>query len=111
MSTITENHKQALLITPYLAAYFNRRDRALGFVQPSFMTRESVSYHFSIQNQLGQAVVRDGVKKAISEASEAQIVAIIQEAIATSSEQHKKKLVKEARRLQKQLRKLHGASR
>lgn len=46
-----EKEDQALFLSPYLTAYFNRRDNALGFAQPSFMTRESISYYLYWQRE------------------------------------------------------------
>lgn len=98
---------QALLLSPYLAAYFDRRDKALGFVQPSFMTRESVSYYHATLQAAEKEVIKAMVKVATLETIQARIKAIVTEAQGATPKR-KQELLDEARKLKKQAKKING---
>lgn len=96
-----DNNNQALLLNPYLTAYFNRRDNALGFIQPSFITRQAVSYHYTKQAEIEQQVTASASKFIKLKLIQAEITRIIREA-ETATTEHRKELLAEARRLRKQ---------
>lgn len=101
-----DTERQALLLSPYLTAYLNRRDNALGFIQPGFMTRESVSYHYAQQAEAEQKVTRTASKVIKLRIIQAQISVIIQEA-KTATPERQKELLAQAKKLRRQARNPH----
>lgn len=98
-----DNNNQALLLSPYLTAYFNRRDNVLGFIQPSLMTRQAVSYHYTKQAEIEQQVTASASKVIKLKLIQAEITRIIREAQAATPER-RKQLLAEAKSLRRQAR-------
>lgn len=99
---MTEDN-QALLLSPYLTAYFNRRDYALGFAQPSFMTRQSVSYYYARQAEIERQIADSASEVIKLKLIQAQIRNIIQQA-QTATPERRKELLAKAKKLRKQAR-------
>lgn len=98
---------QSLLLSPYLTAYFNRRDNALGFIQLGFMTRQAVSYHFTRRVEIEQKAVAAASRVIELKFIQAQIRNIIQEA-ETATPERRKELLAEAKKLRRQARNPQG---
>lgn len=94
---------QALLLSLYLTAYFNRRDNALGFIQPGFITRQTVSYYHARQTETEQELLQSASKVLKLKMIQVQIKAIIEEAELATPER-RKELLAEAKRLRRQAR-------